>query len=686
MGFLAPAALALAATIPIIIAMYLLKLRRTEQAVSSVYLWRRMVRDVEANAPWQKLRRNLLLFVQILFLAALVLALARPFTWTQGVSGQAAILILDVSASMAATDVAPSRLGAARAQAQRLVDGLADEVRVTVIAAGDGAQVLAASSLDRRQVRVAISRAGSTGGAQVGAASSDLTAALELASAIAARQPDTEIIVFSDGRVTLPERLAIQEDEYILGHVRYMPLGLRGDNQAISLLSLQAAGGGLTAFAQVTNYGSAPAQRRLALYTDGQLVSAYDLEVAPGAQQVVVADDLPAETRVLEARLDGEDILSLDDQAWAVYRRAEPVAVTLVTEGNLFLETALALFPHLQVTTAKPQDFEEWAAGLEGRKVGRLEATPSSPPIFQSSSLPSSSLTILDAYVPITATLPSGNLLFIAPPRSTRFFSVTGMVEQPVPRAVPATGGDGTAGDPLLMHVNLAEVSVLEAVRLPLPSWARPVIAGDSVAGDIAGDTTPLLFVGESGAQRVAVLAFDLRRSDLPLQVAFPLLLANLVGWLAPGGGTMPAQVAPGAAVPLTLPPEVESVRVTYPDGSTARLAVQGGQAILADTRQLGVYQVEWGSDASAGVTAFAVDLFSPSESNVQPVANLPLVGTGEGGEKSGNAPQQARREWWRPLAWAALALLTVEWFVYQRATLARLWAMARKAFVASWR
>jgi hypothetical protein len=371
---------------------------------------------------------------------------------------------------------------------------------------------------------------------------------------------------------------------------------------------------------------------------------------------------------VLEARLGGKDILSLDDQAWAVYRQAEPVAVTLVTEGNLFLETALALFPHLQVTTVKPEDMEEW-------KTGRMRV---STPFEEWQD----GLTILDAYVPITATLPSGNLFFIAPPRSTLFFTVTGVVEQPVPRAVSALSGDGTAGDPLLIHVNLAEVSVLEAVRLPLPSWARPVIAGDS-----AGGTTPLLFVGESGAQRVAVLAFDLRRSDLPLQVAFPLLLANLVGWLAPGtGGTMPAQVAPGAPVSLSLPPEVESVRVTYPDGSTARLAVQGGQAILADTRQLGVYQVEWGSGASAGATAFAVDLFSPSESNVQPAANLPLVGTGEGGEKSGNAPQQARREWWRPLAWAALALLTVEWFVYQRATLSRLWAMARKLFVASWR
>ena len=110
MGFLAPAALALAVLLPIIVAMYLLKLRRTELVVSSVFLWRRLVRDLEANAPWQRLRRNLLLLLQLLFLAALILALARPFSWTAGPTSQSLILIVDTSASMAAVDVAPPGL------------------------------------------------------------------------------------------------------------------------------------------------------------------------------------------------------------------------------------------------------------------------------------------------------------------------------------------------------------------------------------------------------------------------------------------------------------------------------------------------------------------------------------------------------------------------------------------------
>src|SRR6185503_14210349 len=136
MSFLAPLALISTLIIgPIIVAMYLLKLRREERTVSSTFLWQRMVRDVEANAPWQKLRRNILLLLQLLLLALLVLALARPFFRTQGISGRNLILIIDRSASMGATDVGQSRLEAARSQAITLVDQLPDGGRATVIAA-----------------------------------------------------------------------------------------------------------------------------------------------------------------------------------------------------------------------------------------------------------------------------------------------------------------------------------------------------------------------------------------------------------------------------------------------------------------------------------------------------------------------------------------------------------------------
>jgi Ca-activated chloride channel family protein len=637
MGFLAPAAFGLAALIPVIIAMYLLKLRRNEQIVSSVYLWRRMVRDVEANAPWQRLRRNLLLLLQLLFLVSLILALARPFRWVQGASARAAILILDTSASMAATDLTPNRLEAAKARAAQIVDDMPDDARVTLISAGQEAQVLVSSSQDRRQIKLAIDDI------QPSNAGSDLTAALELASAVAARQPETDVVVLSDGRVTLPERLSLS------GQVRYLPMGLSGDNQAISSLSLEQArgSGGTTAFAQITNYSQAPAQRRLTFYTDGQLVDAYDLEIAAGGQRAVVAEGLPAGTQVLEAQLTGQDNLPLDDRAWAVRPDAQPAAVTLISDGNLFLETGLALLPNVEVTSLRPEDYEQ------GEEAGRA-----------------ADLTILDAYLPLTTTLPAGNLLFIAPPRSTSYFTVTWTLDVPMLRAVDPE-------DPLLAYVNVSEANVLQAARMPLPAWARPIIVDDA-----SGETAPLLFAGQVDGRRVAVLAFDLHSSDLPLQVAFPVLLANLTGWLAPGaGGELPGQVSPGAPVSLSLPPEVASATLTRPDGSTIQLAPKGGGVVFADTGQLGVYRLLWqpsqGTSNEPVERRFAVNLFSPQESDVRPADELALLGA-ETADQS-QAAQQTRREWWRPLALMALIVLVAEWLVYQRAALFRLWGRARR-------
>ena len=638
MNFLAPAAFTLAILLPVIIIMYLLKLRRTEQVVSSVYLWRKMVRDVEANAPWQRLRRNLLLILQLLFLITLILALARPFSWVSGYSGQSAILILDTSASMAATDITPSRLESAKNQAHQITDNLPEDSRITVISAGIKAQVMVASSLDRRQIHQAIDNIHT----QMGG--SDMAVALQLASAIAARMPDTQVIILSDGRVTLPQTLGIK------GDVHYSPIGISGDNQAISLLNAQIAPGGesVTAFARVINYSAQETSRRLAIYAEGQLINVYDLTIKSGEAQPVLAEGLPAGTSLVEAKLlpdeNINDNLPVDDQAVAVIQRNQPARVTLVTQGNRFLETALSLLPNLIVT--RPDD---------------------------PNNLPAADLTIFDAFIPLTTTLPSGSLLFIGPPRSTDYFTITGNLQQPVPLAADPD-------ETLLKHIALEGINILDAVQIALPDWARPVIVANIPGQE---QQAPLLFVGESiEGRRVAVLAFDLRHSDLPLQIAFPLLLANLTQWLAPGSaGEIPTQVAPGDAVTFNVPAvdssgqAVSEVSVTQPDGSVARLAVDTGQVVFADTDQLGLYTINFtalDSTDQSEDALFAVNLFSPQESAIDPAGSLPIVGSQTDGSQSTDE-QRARREWWRPWALLALLLLTIEWLVYQRNALAYL-------------
>src|SRR3954470_1575235 len=123
MPFVSPLALLGLLFVPAVLAMYLLKLRRDRTLIPSTLLWQKLVADVEANAPWQKLRRSLLLLIQLLLVLILVFLAARPFIERPAGLAQDLVLVIDTSASMQATDVAPNRLEAAK---QAAIDALKD--------------------------------------------------------------------------------------------------------------------------------------------------------------------------------------------------------------------------------------------------------------------------------------------------------------------------------------------------------------------------------------------------------------------------------------------------------------------------------------------------------------------------------------------------------------------------------
>src|SRR5919106_5942119 len=85
---------------PAIIALYFLKLRRQPLEVPSTYLWTKVIEDMHVNSLWQRLRRNLLLFLQLLLVFLAILALLRPGWQGKSLEGQRFIFLVDRSASM----------------------------------------------------------------------------------------------------------------------------------------------------------------------------------------------------------------------------------------------------------------------------------------------------------------------------------------------------------------------------------------------------------------------------------------------------------------------------------------------------------------------------------------------------------------------------------------------------------
>jgi hypothetical protein len=127
------------------------------------------------------------------------------------------------------------------------------------------------------------------------------------------------------------------------------------------------------------------------------LFNVFELELPAGGQRAVVAEDVPAGTRLVSAVLAGTDALPLDDQAWAVAVKREPVPLMLVTEGNRFLETGLKLLPGFEVTTIAPGEFE-----------AQFAESPSGTGAAGAASSQVDQITIFDAYIPVNAPTPTG--------------------------------------------------------------------------------------------------------------------------------------------------------------------------------------------------------------------------------------------------------------------------------------
>ena len=195
MSFLAPVAFAaLAIAIPILL-LYMLRLRRREVLISSTFLWRQVVQDTEANTPWQRLRRNLLLFLQLLILLLLVLALARPFITVPTISAGKIALLVDASASMTATDVAgESRFSAAIEGARQIVNNMNPQDIISLIRVADIAEPLTSYTADKNELRRALENMTASNG------SADWDTALTLAAAGAAGAENFSIVMISRWR------------------------------------------------------------------------------------------------------------------------------------------------------------------------------------------------------------------------------------------------------------------------------------------------------------------------------------------------------------------------------------------------------------------------------------------------------------------------------------------------------
>ena len=619
MSFLTPLAfLGGLIAIPIIL-LYMLRLRRREMLVSSTFLWQQILRDQEANTPWQRLRRNLLLLLQLLILTLLILALARPFVTVPVVStGQTAIL-LDASASMSATDIdGETRFAQAQRHALELVAMMGPGDSITVIRVGAVPEVLTPYTSDRETLRTAINNA------RPGLVVSDWVAALTLAAAGGAGAEEFSIVPITDGG--LGDTRGV---DALPGEVRPILIGQSSSNVAITALATRALPGQEPQlFAQITNFGDQDAEVVFSLTVDGQPFASVERHSVPAhSDHPIISRALPEGFTTIGASLQlsvtsavREDYLSADNEAWAVSGGASSRLVLLMTPGNLFLEQALRSLPVLQAFQGNPE------RGL-----------PAQP--FD--------LYVFDSWLPDE--LPDGDLLIINPPSSTSLFTV-GLTSSQATN--PITRRD----DPRMSFVDFDTVNVLR-FKTVAADWADTLVQVDG---------GPLLLAGEIDGRQVAILTFALQESDLPLQITWPVLMANLTEWFSPRNiisTSTSLQVGDSLLVRPSF--EADTVRVTLPDGTQRNFPVERDALVFAETAMPGIYTLAVLQDGDVvQAQPFVVNLFAPEESDITPRDTLIL---GQTTVVQTEREELGLREYWPPVALLALLILLIEWYAYHR-------------------
>lgn len=563
MQFLAPWAAVALLAVPAIVALYFLKVRRSEVNVASLLFWPQHLVDRQATSPWQRLRWSALLAVQLVVAAALAVALMRP--GVPGEQGLAAttVVMIDGSPSMQATDVRPSRFASAVAQALRMSRELGSGRQMAVVVLGAHAQQLSPPSSDPGVLGAALDRA------RPSAQEADLGEGIELANAILAGRSGGSVILLSDGGLKTGSGA-----ERLRAPLTYRSIGVTGDNVGIESLVRRADGGVVVG---VVNVGLVERDTEVELLADGRLVDVLALHVGGASSVSTTWTALPAGTGVLEARLHPSDAFALDDRAWLVVDAAARRRVLVVSGGNGFLRRALELRADLDVTVVDPARYQP----------GHYD------------------LYVFDGFVP-SGPLPQPALV-VNPAEGTG----------PVPASTAVDPGAVLPADPrepLLRYVNLRDVHVQAAsTATPPPEWRTVIAAANG----------PLLLVHQ-GEPRLAQLTFDLHRSDLPLRPAFPVLVHNIVSYLL--GGGFESEIVPlGQPVRVGGDAGVTAVEVTRPDGTRHRLRPPF-PADVADTGRPGVYRVRTQSPEGARTSLFVVAPDVPRQSHIA-LGPVPEVG-----------------------------------------------------------
>jgi hypothetical protein len=622
--------------------LYLLKLRRRRVRVPFGPLWSRVVEEKRSSTLFSSLKRLFSFLTQLVILACVVLALGDP--QLGGFAGCVAekapelperhtLIILDASASMGARPSERKRLEKARDEARKVIDNIVTNPnhRAMVVQLDQKISPLSLWTNDSKALYVALDAYAPNGAVDTPTGAHE---ALEQLRSMVQGRPNAQTILISDQAFP-----ALPEEDVTSLNLRTINVGGVGTNIGIETFNVRPSIDDSLSYAiffGIRNEGDKPLKAMLTLYAnedglgsndfiqDQYLISSHPLELAPNARTTGLLHEVhfPG-SRVLALieldEADENDVLASDNIAFALVPERKKLNVQLVSPGNLFLHASLFVRENIEFQEVDVEDFQG-AGDYDVTIVDSLDVDMSNPGTY-----------------------------FVLNPQPGGPFDVKGVLEEPELGALKK-------GHPLLHRLNLVDLNILEASRI------------DTQKGDVVvaatRDGQPLIFTRNDTVtdRRFVVFTFDIRKSLLPFNYAFPLLVVNVFNHFFKEDAALlkPARAGIELSIPSAL--EGSQVNVRGPADANQVLARRIGSRVHLFTDRIGIYELT--SAESDTVQTLAINLMSPEESNIATMGMYPAWTPDEVLEP---VESPWLEEFWRILILAALFFFSVEWFTYHR-------------------
>jgi len=573
------------------------------------------MQDARVDSFFQKLKVNILLILQILFILFVIAALLRPYFKSLGTLSAETIFIIDTSASMSTREGNKSRLSLAKEKVRDFLNQARWGSSFMLISADDKAQILSGFTSDKSRINKLISDIQPTD------RGTDLKPAILLALSLLKTHKNAEIFLVGD---KMPDYSDLNLKDLPAFH--FISVGKNQNNVAITTCDVSRISrtGPSDLFVKVENFSPEPVNTFLEISYNDILREAREISLDPGDSKSFIFRVPSDFSGLIKAEIPLKDNLTSDNMAWVRVGSPGDVNVLLVSDENPFLQKVLSLLPGVSVEMIND-------SGLKNIKLDKYDVI-----VWNNSKVPAS--------INSGGNSSRGNHLFINCNFEAKDIETSGTIDYP-----SVTSWEST--HPVFRFVNLSDLAISQSSEVKPPPGAKVLVESD------AG---PLVFLVEKKKFRGIYILFNLFKSDWQLLPSFPIFMANAIEYLNQRGGITSANhYKTGETVSLDTIKLDDKLTIRNPRNIKSDNLSWAGKVPQLSLHWAGLYSIK------AGEKKFTipVNLLDRDESDIKPDSSSKLKKKVAGG----TGTYSLIREIWWELALAGLLLVVLEWYIFHR-------------------